>query len=94
MESIDYRRLNQLTVKDRYPLPRIDDQIDKLQGSAYYSSLDLKSGYHQIPVAEESKKYTAFVTSDSQYENNGLPFGLTNAPSAFQRLMNRVLRPV
>lgn len=91
---VDYRHLNRMTVKDRYPLPRIDDQLDKLQGSVLYSSLDLRSGYHQIPIAEGSKKYTAFVTAEGQYEYNRMPFGLTNAPSAFQRLMNRVLKAV
>lgn len=59
---IDYRKLNSITVKDRSPLPRIDDQLDRLFGSMYYITLDLKSGYYQIPVSENSKKYTAFVT--------------------------------
>lgn len=90
---IDYRKLNSKTVKDRYPLPRIDDQIDRLHGSKYYTSLDLRSGYYQLPMAESAKKYTAFVTPSEQYEFNRMPFGLANAPSCFSRLMNRVLGP-
>jgi transposase InsO family protein len=88
---IDYRKLNSLTVKDRYPLPRIDDQLDRLSGYRFYTTLDLLSGYHQIPVAPESKKYTAFVTPDAQYCWNRMPFGVANGPSLFMRLMNKVL---
>ncbi|KAJ3634675.1 hypothetical protein MTP99_007621 [Tenebrio molitor] len=78
---IDYRKFNSMTVKHRYPLPRIDDQLDRLSGYKFYTSLDLLSGYHQIPVAPESKKYTAFVTPDAQYCWNRMSFGVANGPS-------------
>lgn len=90
---VDYRKLNNATIKDRYPLPRIDDQIDKLQGAMCFTTLDMISGYHQIPIDENSKHYTAFVTPDGHYEYNKVPFGLCNAPSVFQRMMNRLLAP-
>jgi hypothetical protein len=88
---IDYRKFNSMTVKHRYPLPRIDDQLDRLSGYKFYTSLDLLSGYHQIPVSPESKKYTAFVTPDAQYCWNRMSFGVANGPSLFMRLMNKVL---
>lgn len=91
---IDYRRLNSITIKDNHPLPRIDDQVDRLQGGVYFTSLDLRSGYYQIPLKETAKKYTSFVTTSGQYEYNRMPFGLTNAPRVFQRLMNRILLPL
>ncbi|XP_026744818.1 uncharacterized protein LOC113506168 [Trichoplusia ni] len=88
---IDFRALNKITIKEHYPLPRIDDQLDNLSGYKYYTSLDLASGYYQIPLAEPSKRYTAFVTPDGHYEFNRMPFGLVNAPSTFQRTINNIL---
>nr|GEZ40308.1 putative reverse transcriptase domain-containing protein [Tanacetum cinerariifolium] len=90
---IDYRKLNKLTVKNRYPLPRIDDLFDQLQGSSVYSKIDLRSGYHQLRVREEDIPITNFRTRYSHFELQVMPFGLTNAPSVFMDLMNRVCKP-
>ena len=88
---IDYRKVNSVTRKDAYPLPRVDDILDTLGGSKWFSTLDLKSGYWQVEVDSSSREKTAFTTSDGLYEFKVMPFGLCNAPATFQRLMNRVL---
>lgn len=88
---VDYRRLNKITKKDVYPLPRIDDALDRLCSAKYFSSMDLKSGYWQIEVDERDREKTAFITPDGLYEFTAMPFGLCSAPATFQRLMDTVL---
>ncbi|GJV77098.1 putative reverse transcriptase domain-containing protein [Tanacetum coccineum] len=90
---IDYRELNKLTVKNRYPLPMIDDLFDQLQGSSVYSKIDLQLGYHQLRVREEDIPKTTFITRYGHYEFQVMPFGLANAPAVFMDLMNRVCKP-
>ncbi|GKE92461.1 putative reverse transcriptase domain-containing protein [Tanacetum coccineum] len=90
---IDYRELNKLTVKNRYPLPRIDDLFDQLQGSSVYSKIDLWSGYHQLRIREEDIPITAFRTRYGHYEFQVILFGLTNTPAVFMDLMNHVCKP-
>ncbi|GJT96653.1 putative reverse transcriptase domain-containing protein [Tanacetum coccineum] len=85
--------MNKLTVKNRYPLPRIDDLFDQLQGSSVYSKIDLRSGYHQVQVREEYIPNTTFRTRYGHYEFQVMPFGLTNAPAVFMDLMNWVCNP-
>ncbi|GJT32509.1 putative reverse transcriptase domain-containing protein [Tanacetum coccineum] len=89
---INYWELNKLTVKNRYPLLRIDDLFEQLQGSNVYSKIDLRSGYHQLRVREEGIPKTAFKTRHGHYEFQVMPFGLTNAPAVFMDLMNRVCK--
>ncbi|GKF67382.1 putative reverse transcriptase domain-containing protein, partial [Tanacetum coccineum] len=90
MEELE---LNKLTVKNRYPLPRIDDLIDQLQGSQFFSKIDLMYGYHQLRVHEDDIPKTAFRTRYGHFEFTVMPFGLTNAPAIFMDLMNIVCRP-
>ncbi|KAG7309482.1 hypothetical protein JYU34_005450 [Plutella xylostella] len=91
---IDYRALNAKTIKEHYPLPLVEDQIDCLGGHEYFITLDLASGYYQIPVAPDSQDKTAFVTPDGQYQFTRMPFGLANAPSVFQKTINTMLKDV
>ena len=88
---VDYRKLNSQTQKDAYPLPQIDETLESLAGSKYFSTLDLASGYWQVEVEEAHREKTAFSTRDGHYEFNVMPFRLTNAPATFQRLMQCVL---
>nr|GEZ80441.1 putative reverse transcriptase domain-containing protein [Tanacetum cinerariifolium] len=89
---INYQELNKLTINNHYPLPRIDDLFDQLQGSSVYSKIDLRSGYHQLRVRDKDIPKTAFITRYGHYEFQFIPFGLTNAPAVFMDLMNRVCK--
>ncbi|XP_068229342.1 uncharacterized protein [Palaemon carinicauda] len=87
----DFRRLNEVTVSDSYPLPRVDDLIDQVSNAVYVTKIDLLRGYYQVPLADNTKPLTAFTTPDGLYQYTVLPFGLKNAPAVFQRLMDQVI---
>ena len=88
---VDYRKPNQITIRDSYPLTRIDDYLDALGGNLYFSTLDFMSGYWQIIMAPADKNKTGFITNDGFYEFNVMPFGLSNAPATLQRYMDIIL---
>lgn len=89
---IDFRQLNQITVRDNYPLPLIEDQLDQLRDKKYFTNLDLKSAFHHVSLEPSSIKYTSFVTPTGQYEYLKMPFGLKNSPSVFMRYINTIFR--
>ncbi len=91
---VDFRRLNSVTKKDAQPMPRIDDILDQLGGARCFSTLDLASGYWQVPLREEDREKTAFSVGVNHYEFTVMPFGLTNAPATFQRMMSTILKGV
>ena len=90
---VDYRGLNKISVKDRYPLPYIDDLLDKLHSGRVFTKLDLASGYHQVRIHPDDCHKTAFIAPEGFYEYKVIPFGLANAAAAFMRLMHQILQP-
>jgi len=87
---VDYRKVNAITKKDAYPIPRIDDMLSAMQGAKWFTTLDLASGYWQVEMNPSDQEKTAFIVQQGTYEFTVMPFGLTNAPATFQRLMNQV----
>ena len=89
---VDYRKLNEVTKRDCYPLPRVDTTLDAINGSSWFSTLDLKSGYWQVKMAENDKEKTAFTAGEGLLQFTAMPFGLANAPATFERLMEQILQ--
>jgi len=85
---VDYRALNRIVCKDRYPLPLIEDILDRLQNARVFSSIDLKNGFFRVSVSKEARKYTSFVTHNGQYQFLKVPFGFCNSPAIFQHFIN------
>jgi len=90
---VDYRQMNKLTIKNKYPLSRIDDLLDQLKGAVVFSKIDLRSGYHQILVKPEDMQNTTFRSRYGHYEYVVMLFGVTNAPAIYMEYMNRIFRP-
>ncbi|PIK50904.1 hypothetical protein BSL78_12204 [Apostichopus japonicus] len=88
----DYRKLNQVTKFDAYPIPRVDDIIDDVSGSPFISTLDLTKGYYQVPLSQAAREKSAFITPFGLFEYLVMPFGMRNAPATFQRLVDNVLQ--
>ena len=88
---VDYRRLNAITHKDVFPMSRIDDMLDQLSGKKIFTTLDAKLGYWQVPLEETSRSKTAFIASNKLYQFHVMPFGLSNAPATFQRVIQQIL---
>lgn len=89
---VDYRELNKRMIKDRYPLPLIDDHLDSLRGKKYYTCIDLKDGFHHVKVTQQSQKFTSFITPIGQFSYLRMPFGTCNGPSLFQRFVNNIFQ--
>ena len=91
---VDYRKLNKITIKDKYPMPSIESKLNKLYGSKYFTSLDCISGYWQIEVSDRAKKLLAFTSTQGLFTFNFMPFGLCNAGATFQRVIEKVIKGV